>query len=421
MMLFSDFCWATGIEDTFIAHVRPGLRRMDEYELIQHYEFWRSDIDRIAETGVQAIRWGIPWYRVQPKPDEWDWRWTDEVLDYLVNVKGIEPIIDLVHYGTPLWLENSFLNAYYPERVADYAAEVAQRYKSLVRYYTPMNEPMINAGASGYSGVWPPYLVGRDGYVKVILAFSKGIVLTTQALKAEQPDCITVQVEALWHLYTRRPEYEERVYLHNERQFLAFDLATGRVGEGHSLYNYLRTYGVQDADLDWFRQQPAGFDYLGANFYPWSYGAARFNKAGGIYRVPVPVTGEVLGERLSEAYHRYGMPLVVTETSALGDPEARARWMDETIGAVRDLRQAGVPVMGYTWFPAFSMVDWAYRTGRRPLAHYLIHIGLWDCFFDQDGVLQRHVTPLVEHYRRHIERGMPPVSEPFEREAEQQA
>ena len=60
------FCWATGIEDTFVPQVRPGMRALDEYEMTQHYRFWREDLDRVAALGVQAIRWGIPWYQVQP-------------------------------------------------------------------------------------------------------------------------------------------------------------------------------------------------------------------------------------------------------------------------------------------------------------------------------------------------------------------
>lgn len=64
-----DFCWATGIENTFIPHVRPGLRALDQYALTQHDDHWRADLDQAAALGVQAIRWGIFWYRVQPKPE----------------------------------------------------------------------------------------------------------------------------------------------------------------------------------------------------------------------------------------------------------------------------------------------------------------------------------------------------------------
>src|SRR5678816_2396227 len=78
-MIDTHFLWATGIEDTFIPHTRSGLRALDEYELTQHYKLWKHDFDLVAETGVKYLRWGIPWYRVQPRPDQWDWAWTDTV------------------------------------------------------------------------------------------------------------------------------------------------------------------------------------------------------------------------------------------------------------------------------------------------------------------------------------------------------
>jgi beta-glucosidase len=244
-----DFCWATGIENTFIPQVRPGLRAMDQYALTQHYQLWQHDIDCVAETGVQALRWGIPWYQVQPRPDQWNWRWVDQVLDYIVNVKGLIPILDLMHYGTPLWLDNSFINSRYPDLVAAYARAVAARYKSLVRYYTPLNEPTVNAEFCGYRGQWPPYLTGDDGYVKVLTALARGIVLTVQALQAEHSEMITVQVEALRHHWTQTVERQPQVAYLNAQQYLCFDLVTGRVTEDHPLYLFLRTHGVTPADL----------------------------------------------------------------------------------------------------------------------------------------------------------------------------
>ncbi len=81
---------------------------------MDHYGLWREDIDRVADLGVKMLRYGIPWYRVNPAPGVFDWSWTDEVLDYIVGTKGLTPIIDLMHYGTPLWLDNHFVNASYP-------------------------------------------------------------------------------------------------------------------------------------------------------------------------------------------------------------------------------------------------------------------------------------------------------------------
>src|SRR6266498_770044 len=408
-MIDTPFLWATGIEDTFIPHTRTGLRALDEYELTQHYKLWKHDFDLVAETGVKYLRWGIPWYRVQPKPDQWDWEWTDQALDYLVSVKGITPILDLMHYGTPLWLENSFINASYPQRVAEYAHAVATRYKSLVRYYTPLNEPMVNAEYSGSKAEWPPYLSGDDGYVKLTLALAKGIILTTQAIKAEQSNAITVQVEALWHTYTKDRSLQERADHYNSRQYLCFDLTTGRVNDDYALANYLCSHGMTHADLEWFRSHAVTFDFFGVNFYPWSYSELQQKSNGSIRYVTGATSGDKIAVVIRKSYERYRMPIVITETSANRDIVGRARWMDETLDTIRALRMEGVPIVGYTWFPLFTMIDWAYRKGKRPLKDYWIHLGLYDCTFDSKNNVVRHKTPLVKHYQQQIANPMPPI------------
>ncbi|MCI0574948.1 MAG: family 1 glycosylhydrolase [Chloroflexi bacterium] len=405
----AGFCWATGIEDTFIPQARPGLRALDEYKLTQHDKLWQSDFDLVAESGVRALRWGIPWYQVQPRPDEWDWRWTDKALEYLVTVKGITPILDLMHYGTPLWLDNSFINNRYPELVAGYTRAVAERYHSLVQYYTPLNEPTVNADMCGRQGEWPPYLSGDDGYVKVALALARGIVLATQALKAEQPGAVTVQVEALWHTSTRVESLASTVEQNNARQYLCFDLVTGRVADDYPLAGYLYEHGATSADLAWFRQNAVTFDLFGANFYPWSYTELGLQKNGRPRRILRHTHGDKIAEVINDAYSRYHMPVAITETSARRDVAGRAQWMDETIDAVRNLRRQGIPVVGYTWFPFLTMIDWAYRRGRRPVESYLLYLGLYDSTFDAGRILQRHRTPLVDHYQQHMAQPMPPV------------
>src|SRR3954452_16214396 len=92
------FLWATGIEDTFITAPWPKTgRTLDEYELTGHYQQWRSDLDLIKELRVSHARYGIPWHKINPAPNCWDWRFTDQPLEYLLAL-GIQPIVDLVHY-----------------------------------------------------------------------------------------------------------------------------------------------------------------------------------------------------------------------------------------------------------------------------------------------------------------------------------
>src|SRR6188508_3181906 len=147
-----DFIWASGIENSFVPQTRQGHRALDEYQLMGHYQHWREDLALAKELGVQALRWGVPWYRVEPLPGEFDWRWTDQVIPYMVEELGITPIIDLMNYGCPFWMRQEFINPDYPHAVATYAETFAERYKHLVSWYTPFNEPLVAAMMCGDKG-----------------------------------------------------------------------------------------------------------------------------------------------------------------------------------------------------------------------------------------------------------------------------
>ena len=401
------FHWGTGFENTFIPHARPRLRSMDQFELTQHYQHWRTDFDLAASLGVKVVRWGPPWYRVQPTPYTWDWRWTDEALDYAVNVKGLTVMLDLVHYGTPYWLEKSFVDPDYPRAVGEFMRHVARRYGSLLQLYTPLNEPSITALMCGRRGQWPPYLRGDRGYVRVMLGLVRGLIETVNALRAEQPEARTVQVEALWRFKPHEESLRERVALRHQLQYLAWDLATGRVDAGHPLHAYVLQYGARESDLAWFRANAVSFDVFGANFYPWGYGTLAAQSNGRLYRLPTQTEGAAIAEVLTEAHARYGLPIFITETSARGPQYVRARWMDETIATVVALRRACLPIIGYTWFPLLTMLEWRYRTGKRPFDSYLLHLGLFESKPDENGHLLRQPTPLVEQFAGYVAQPVP--------------
>jgi beta-glucosidase/6-phospho-beta-glucosidase/beta-galactosidase len=415
----SEFLWAVGIENTFVPHTRAGHRRLDEYELMDHYRLWRQDIDLAAGLGVSGIRYGIPWYRVNPRPGVFDWSWTDPVLEYLVSDKGLTPVVDLMHYGTPLWLDNHFVNASYPRRVAEYASAFAERYRSLVRFYTPLNEPGVTAAYCGRDGRWPPYLSGDDGYVKVLLALAKGMAQTAEALRAARPDAVLVHVEDVGLERAAREELADHAARAQARRLLPLDLACGRVVDGHPWLPWLREHGATEHELHDLAARAPRWDVLGVNYYPWSNRRLTRRRDGSVKASPDPASA-ALAPVLRLVHERYGLPLVVTETSSPGGHLDRLRWMTDTLDAVRSARGAGIPVLGYTWFPMFTMIEWKYRWSRKGLEDHLLHLGLWDVT-PRGGRLDRDATPLVEAYRRFIAATLATIGEPppasFERVA----
>lgn len=398
-----DFVWASGIEDSFVPQTRPGHRALDEYDLIGHYQHWREDLALARGLGLQALRWGVPWYRVEPIPGEFDWRWTDQVVPYMVEELGITPIIDLVHYGCPFWMRNEFANPDYPKAVAAYTAAFAERYKHLVTWYTPFNEPLVSAMMCGQRAAWPPYLRGDRGYVRVLLQFVKGIISTIGAIKAVQPGAKMAHVEAAGICRQSDPSLEWLARHNSDRGYLAFDMLTGRVVPGHPLYSWLLDNGALPQDLEYIAGHPAPIDVMGLNFYPqWSTHEVYTNAQGKIASRPVEKDGSGFAGMVADFYGRYGVPIMITETSARDSHKERSAWLTSSVAAVKHLRGQGVPVLGYTWFPLFTMIDWRYRWGRAPLQKYHLDLGVYKLNTSDSGGRWREL-PLLEQFRSYIQ------------------
>lgn len=405
----NKFLWCTGIEDTFITAPHPKTgRTLDEYELTSHYHRWRDDIDLMAELGVQAARYGIPWHRINPQPGVWDWQWADRPLDYMLS-RGIAPIVDLVHYGLPAWIDGAYLNPDYPRYVADYAARVAQRFRGRIHAYTPLNEPRITAWYCGRIGWWPPFGKSWRSFVMVMLGVSRGIVETVRALHEVDPEILPVHVDAT-DLYTARdPSLETEAGHRQEIVFLALDLISGRVDAAHALYSWLLQHGVREDELEWFRANAVPLPLLGLNLYPMFTNKVLTRTIAGRARIKMEYATGDLVEALGNLYwERYRTPLFISETAATGSVRKRRQWMDTSIAGVHRLRERGTPVIGYTWWPLFALVTWAYRQGHHPPEYYFKQMGLWDL----DREYRRVPTPLVEAFRAHATTAPTPIASP---------
>lgn len=402
------FVWATGIEDTFITEPWPKTgRTLDEYELTGHYARWHEDLGLMRELGVNAARYGIPWHRIQPEPGRWEWEFVDRTIDRLLAL-GIEPIVDLVHYGLPRWIEGAYANAGFAARMAEYAARAAERLRGRVFAYTPLNEPRITAWYCGRIGWWPPFFRGWRGFVRVMLAACRGIVETVRALHAIDPEIVPVHVDATDLLRTDDPSLEADAHERQEIVFLALDLVSGRVAPGHALWSWLLRHGATEGELAWFQRHAVALPLIGLNLYPmFTLKNLRRTAAGGL-RWRMPYAGAEIIDALGRMYgERYGVPLFISETASVGSVRRRAAWLADSVAAVRGLRADGVPLVGYTWWPLFALVTWAYRQGTHPPEYYLKQMGLWDL----DPALARVRTPLVDEFRALTDAGTRAVGE----------
>lgn len=114
---------------------------------IDHYHRYAEDIALFAEMGFTTYRFSIAWSRIFPRgdeeqPNEAGLAFYDRLLDELER-HGIEPLVTISHYETPLhlaekydgWTDRRLIGFY--ER---YARTLFERYGSRVKYWLTFNE-----------------------------------------------------------------------------------------------------------------------------------------------------------------------------------------------------------------------------------------------------------------------------------------
>src|SRR5690606_11713276 len=96
-------------------------------------------------------------------------------------------------------------------------------------------------------------------------------------------------------------------------------------------------------------------------------------------------------------------PMMLTETSIEGQAINREIWLEGTVEDCRRLREEGVPMLGYIWWPLIDQLDW-----DGAMTHHVgkIHqVGLFKLTRTPDGTMERSATPLVELFKRYAGAG----------------
>jgi len=396
VMPFTQFVWGAGIECSFLPHLD-----VDQFEWTQHNKFWREDF-RLAKNdlGVSHLRYAMPWHKLEPSRGRFDWSYADERVEEAQKL-GLDLMLDVMHFGTPLWLKQAVGDPEFPEALEEFTEALVTRYRSSINIWCPFNEPLVSALFSGDFGFWPPHARKWRGYMPVLSRIVQGVSRGIRAIRRTMPEATVLLCDAAENYKTRSERLQPEVARRNARRFLVMDLLLGKVDQHHPLYSWVNSYGLSDLDLDWFRTHPQAPDVLGLDYYPHSdwqldeYAGKirqrRSESPAGIYGVA------------NAYYQRYGIPLMLTETSIEGQAINREIWLETNLDQIQRLREEGVPMLGLIWWPMIDQVDWdgalTHRVGK-------IHqVGLYNLKRQADGVLARVASPLVKLFKQLVAGG----------------
>ena len=132
-------------------------------DAIDFYHRYAEDIALFAEMGFKVFRFSVAWSRIFPRgneeqPNEEGLRFYERILDELEK-HGIEPLVTISHYETPLhlareyggWTNRALIGFY--ER---YARVLFERFAGRVKYWLTFNEinsvlhfPFMSGGIPG--------------------------------------------------------------------------------------------------------------------------------------------------------------------------------------------------------------------------------------------------------------------------------
>src|SRR5947209_2306473 len=126
-----------------------------------HYHRLESDLDLMADLGLQAYRFSVAWPRIVPEGRGATNRAGLDFYSRLVDgllARGIAPVATLYHWDLPQPLEDEggWTVRSTAEAFADYARVVGEALGDRVQTWTTLNEPWAAAYRGYASGVHAP-------------------------------------------------------------------------------------------------------------------------------------------------------------------------------------------------------------------------------------------------------------------------
>lgn len=362
------------------------------HEAIDFYHHYKEDVQLFSELGINCFRLSINWARIFPngddiEPNEAGLQFYDDLFDHLLE-KGIEPIVTISHYETPLHLTKKYGgwdNRALIDFFVHYCEVIFNRYRKKVNYWMSFNElnnvvkiPWL-AAAIDIRGSENPlqreYQAAHNMFVAHALATKKlkeiipdGLMGCMLSLSGVYPETCNpedvfgsnefrrkslffsdVMIRGKYPSYTKRMFEELNVTLEIGDEDLA--LIAAHTSDYLAFSYYLTTVFSSETKMMSGTGGPAGKKnpYLKTSDWGWQIDPLGLrlvcNELTDRYQVPLMIAENGLGCRDE-----------VTDRQKIYDLERMAYLQDHLL-AINEAIQDGCEVIGYTWWGLIDIVS----------------------------------------------------------------
>lgn len=398
-------------------------------EAIDFYHRYREDIDLFAEMGFKTFRLSFAWSRIFPQGDETEpnaagLEFYDRVIDYLLE-KGIEPLVTLSHYETPLHLARHYGGWTNRELITffeRYARTVIEHFKGRVRYWLTFNEINSVLHFPFFSGIesTPEELGPQKLYQAIhheLVASARATKIAHEIDPANKVGCMILAVPR--YPLTPDPQDALAAMAASHEDYTFGDVHVRGSYPGYFLRK-LKELGVElemtDADKEDLKHT---VDYVSFSYYM-SVCESANQEAGGegniIGGVPNPTLKasewgwqiDPVGLRiiLNDYWDRWQKPLFIVE-NGLGakdqlinetvEDDYRIDYLNDHLVQVGEAIEDGVEVLGYTSWGPIDLVSAS--TAQMSKRYGFIYVDRND---DGSGSLERYRKKSFDWYKQVI-------------------
>lgn len=405
---------------------------------IDFYHRYKEDIKLFAEMGFKVFRTSIAWTRIYPngieeEPNEKGLAFYDSLFDECRRY-GIEPLVTISHYETPLFLAKKY-NGWISRKMIDHYMKfvdtIFKRYKDKVKYWLTFNE--INAALKEpllAAGIYTPK--EQVSETERYQAIHHELVASAMAVKLGHEINCDFKIGCM---LLATPQYPMTPSPADMLEMMKEDHMNDFFGDVHVRGRYpgyiLRYFKEHAVDIQICPEDTEilknTVDFVSISYYSSACVSAdvkqQMESTGNIMGgVPNPylkrsdwgwqIDPKGLRYCLNKLYDRYQIPIFIVE-SGLGavdclvenmdgemtvEDDYRIQYLSEHLCQVREAIEDGVEVMGYTCWGCIDLVSAS--TAQMKKRYGLIYVDRQD---DGSGTLARYKKKSFYWYKNVIE------------------
>ncbi len=346
-----------------------------------HYNRYEEDIRLLAEAGLNAYRFSIEWARIEPEEGKFDEGEIEHYRKVIASCKekGVEPIVTLLHFTSPLWLirKGGWEAESTVEDFRRYATYVTEKLGSELNYICTINEANMGLQLAAISKRFrlmaqqaAQKAKSAEGTVQVGMNFEK--MMENMKFAAMENAQVFGTPQPQIFVSSRTPEGDKLVFRAHQAAKAAIKALYPniRVGITLSMHDLQALPGGErfaeeawDEEFRHYLPYIKDDDFLGVQ----NYTRTQYGPQG---QLPCPEGAELtqmdyefypeaLEHVLRKVHEDFKGNLIVTENGvAVSDDSRRVEFIRRALQGVENCLADGIPVKGYCYWSLMDNFEW---------------------------------------------------------------